>query len=72
MDLDASSILASLVVGGIGTVALIYGKRQSRIPHMAIGLILIVFPYFLSSWVLILLIGALLTALLYLVVRMGW
>lgn len=49
MDFDANSLIASLVVSSIGTVAFIYGKRQSRVPHMAIGAILCIFPYFVSD-----------------------
>jgi len=72
MDIDAGSLLASLVVSGAGTVALMYGKKQSRIPHMALGLVMMIFPYFFSSWILILVIGALLMGLLYMAVRLGW
>ena len=72
MDLDAGTFLASLVVGGAGTVSLIYGKRQHRVPHMVIGIILIVYPYLLSSWILIMLIAALLLGLLYMATRWGW
>ncbi len=49
MDFDANSLIASLVVSSIGTVAFIYGKRQSRVPHMAIGAILCIFPYFITD-----------------------
>jgi len=49
LDFDANSLIASLVVSSIGTVAFIYGKRQSRVPHMAIGAILCIFPYFVSD-----------------------
>ena len=72
MDFSAGAFLASIVVSGAGTVALVYGKRQRRMPHLAVGIIMIVFPYLLSSWLLILLIGALLLGLLYMAVRMGW
>ena len=72
MDIEPGAFLASLVVSGAGTVALMYGKKQSRVPHMAAGIVMVVFPYFLSSWVLILAIGSLLMALLYFAVRMGW
>jgi hypothetical protein len=49
VDFDANSLIASLVVSSIGTVAFIYGKRQSRVPHMAIGAILCIFPYFITD-----------------------
>ncbi len=49
MDLDANSLLASMVVSGIGFVFLSYGKKQSRLPQMLTGLILMIFPYFVSN-----------------------
>ena len=49
MDLDANSLLASMVVSGIGFVFLSYGKKQSRLPQMVTGLILLIFPYFVSN-----------------------
>jgi hypothetical protein len=49
MDLDANSLLASMVVSGIGFVFLSYGRKQSRLPQMVTGLILMIFPYFVSN-----------------------
>jgi hypothetical protein len=49
MDLDANSLLASMVVSGIGFVFLSYGKKQGRPPQMVTGLILMIFPYFVSN-----------------------
>jgi hypothetical protein len=49
MDFDADTLIASLVIGGIGTVSLIYGKRQSRLPQMVVGVLLIAYPYFVSN-----------------------
>lgn len=48
-EFSAESLIASLVVSSIGTVAFIYGKRQSRVPHMAIGALLCIFPYFVEN-----------------------
>ena len=52
-DFSAESLIASLIVSSIGTVAFIYGKRQSRVPHMAIGVLLCVFPYFVENLYLV-------------------
>jgi hypothetical protein len=72
MDFDANSLLASLVIGSIGMVAFIYGKRQSRVPHMAAGAILVAYPYFVSNVLLMAGIAVVLLAALWLVVRLGW
>jgi hypothetical protein len=53
MNFDPGTLIASIIVSGIGTVAFIYGKRQSRVPHMVAGVILCVFPYFVSNVILV-------------------
>ncbi len=71
MEFDASSLVASLVVSGIGFVAFTYGKKQSRFPQMIIGLVLMGFPYFVSdAWLMATITGVLL-GLLWLSVRLG-
>jgi cell division protein FtsL len=72
MDLDANSLLASLLVSSIGFVAFVYGKRQSRYPHMLAGVLLSVFPYFVSNVPLMLGIAVVLCAGLWGAVRLGW
>lgn len=49
MNLDANSLLASLLIGSIGFVAFAYGKKQSRLPQMVAGVALMGFPYFVTS-----------------------
>jgi hypothetical protein len=72
MNLDANWLLASLFVSSIGVVAFLYGKKQGRLPHIVIGLILVVYTYFVSNILLIFVIAAVLIALLWFVVRLGW
>ena len=72
MDFDANSLLASLLVSSIGFVLFVYGKKMARVPQLAIGLALMVFPYFVSGAIWILLIGALVLGLLWVAVRAGW
>ena len=71
MNVDANSLLASLLVGSIGFVAFAYGKKQSRLPQMAIGLVMMGFPYFVTSVPLMLGIGGGLVALLVVLVKLG-
>jgi hypothetical protein len=72
MDFDANALLASLLVSSIGFVLLVYGKKMARIPQMGVGMLLLVFPYFVSGALWILLIGAVLIGVLWLALRMGW
>lgn len=71
MSFDVGSIIASLIIGGAGFVAFMYGKKQSRVPHMVAGVVLMVYPYFIPSAWLMSVIAVLILGLLYLAVRGG-
>ncbi len=66
------TLVASFVVSGIGFVLFSYGRKMSRAPHVLVGLVLLVFPYFVSSVLAVLGIAALLCGLLYFVARAGY
>lgn len=42
-------MLASMLIGVLGFGIFIYGKRQSRFPHLLGGLALMVYPYFVTN-----------------------
>jgi hypothetical protein len=71
VDLDGNSLLASLMIGLVGTAFFVYGKKQGRFPHMLVGAVLVVYPYFVSSVAIMAGIAVGLVALLWGVVRMG-
>jgi hypothetical protein len=52
MDLSPGSLFGSLIVGAIGFVLFVYGKKQNRMPQLIAGVILSVFPMLVSSLVL--------------------
>jgi len=62
---SSASLLWGLLFGSIGMGYFVYGKRQGRIMALLSGIALIVFPYFITSWFLIILIGIVLMALPY-------
>jgi hypothetical protein len=70
--MDANGLLASLFISSIGLVTFLYGKKQGRIPQLVIGLVLVVYTYFLSSVIWMFAIAAALLALLWVAVRLGW
>lgn len=72
MNFDAGNIIAGLVVSGVGFVFFSYGKKMGRAPHVITGLVLMIFPYFVPGVLLMLGIGALICALLYLATRAGY
>jgi hypothetical protein len=48
-----------------------YGRRQRRAPHLAVGVLLMVYPYFVSNVALMLVIGVVLVALVYVASYLG-
>lgn len=69
---DANTLLASLMVSTVGAALFVYGKKQVRIPHLVVGLVMVAFPYFVPGALLIAGIGVVLLLLLWLSVRLGW
>jgi len=72
VTLDATWLFLSLIPGGIGFVLFVYGKKQQRWPHLAAGLLFMVYPYFTPSIVSMTLVGALLGGALWVAIRGGW
>jgi hypothetical protein len=72
MNIDANSLLAGMLVSSIGFVLFVYGKKQSRFPQLVAGLVLMVYPYFVPSALLMLGIAVCLLGLLWLGVRAGY
>jgi len=50
----------------------IYGKKQSRIPHLVAGLILMIYTYVVTSALWMILIALAILAALFMLVRLGW
>jgi predicted membrane protein len=60
-----SIIVWSVLFGGIGMGFFVYGKRQRAIVPLCTGLALFVFPYFMSSVLMLVIVGILLIAIPY-------
>ena len=71
MNIDANALLLSMLIGSVGFVLLAYGKKQSRMPHMVSGLILMGYPYFVSNLFAMGGIAVALLAALWVAVRLG-
>lgn len=63
--MDTSSLLWGLLFGSIGLGYLIYGRKQRAVVPLLCGLALMVFPYFVSSNILLVAIGVVLMAIPY-------
>lgn len=71
MSFEPEAIFASMVVSGIGFVLFKYGRSQRRVPHTAIGFVMMVFPYAVSNVWAMTGIGAGLCGLLWVVTLLG-
>jgi len=61
LTLNTANIIASLIFGSIGFAAFIYGKKQANFKALVIGMILMVYPYFITNPILLYSIGGVLT-----------
>jgi hypothetical protein len=54
VSLDPYNMLASLAVSCVGFVLFSYGKRMRRAPFYITGIVMLVYPFFVSSpgWIL--------------------
>jgi hypothetical protein len=66
---DPLNLFVSLVLGSIGVGYFIYGKKQGKMVALLAGLVLMVFPYFVSNLAAMLGIGAAVMAAPYLAGR---
>jgi hypothetical protein len=71
MSMDPGWIFLSLIISGAGMGFFIYGKKQSRYPHLVAGLLLIGYTYFVESLVWMVVIAAAILAALWWAIRRG-
>jgi hypothetical protein len=72
VNLDPAWLLVSLVVSGVGFVLFNYGRKAARTPQLVAGLIMLVYPYFVSTWLPMAIVAAVILAALWILVRLGW
>ena len=71
MNLSFNSLMASMLVGSVGFVALSYGWKQRRLPQVITGIVLMVYPYFVPNVAVMLLIAAGVLGAMALAIRLG-
>jgi hypothetical protein len=72
MSLDPGLMFLSLLTSGIGFVFFMYGKKQERPPQLVGGLVLMVYPYFVSTLTASIGIAVAIIAAVWIAVRAGW
>ena len=72
MEFSANWLMASFLVSSVGGGFFLYGKKQSRLPQLVCGLVLIAESMFVASigWMFALALGVI--ALMALALRAGW
>jgi hypothetical protein len=61
------TLMAGIVFGSFGMGYFVYGKKQKKIVPLLAGILLCVFPYFVSNILMAVLIGGMLMALPFLI-----
>ena len=72
MDLDPTWILLSMIPSGAGFVLFMYGKKQERLPQLVVGLLMMVYPYLVSTVSALIVVGLVLWGALWYALRLGW
>jgi hypothetical protein len=70
--LDPTLLMLSLVPSGVGFVLFVYGKKEHRFPQLFCGMVFMVYPYFTSTVTSMVGVGAALSAVLYVMLELGW
>jgi hypothetical protein len=60
-----------MLVSSIGLGLFVYGKKQKRAPHLAVGILLMAYTYFVPNIPLMFVIAGVLLGLLYLASYLG-
>jgi len=67
MNFSAANLIAGVIFGSIGFVAFMYGKRMNLWKPMFLGLALMVYPYFINNDIVMVIVGIVGSASLWLV-----
>ena len=69
---DPATLILTLLFSLIGMAFFVYGKKQTQYAFLGAGGLLMIYPYFVTGTILILLIGLLLTAVPFLIRRFDY
>ncbi|HED17723.1 MAG TPA: hypothetical protein ENI64_13035 [Gammaproteobacteria bacterium] len=69
---SSAMLMWSILFGSIGIAYLVYGRKQRHVLALVTGLLLIVFPYFISNVMLLVSLGVLLVALPYIISKLNF
>jgi len=64
--------MLSLIPSGLGFLLFTYGRKQQRWPHLAAGVLFMVYPYFATTVMSLLAAGGAIGFGLWYAVHLGW
>ena len=70
-EMTTGWLLAGLLVSSVGMGLFLYGKKQTRLPQVCAGLVMMVYPGFVASPFVVLALGGVLVGGVWLAVRSG-
>ena len=65
MNFTPSNLFGQVLFGAIGMGAFVYGKKQAVFKAMILGIVLMIFPYFVPETWMLYVIGGVLTLCLF-------
>jgi hypothetical protein len=72
MNFDMTLLVLSIFPSTVGLALFMYGKKLHRFPQLLCGILLMVYPYFVSTTQGLVGIGLVLCAALYIMIAVGW
>lgn len=72
MEADLTPLFVGFAVSSAGFVLFFYGRRMKRLPQLATGLVLMVYPYFVPGVLAMLAIAAVLVFGMWLAIQRGF
>ncbi len=72
LTFDPMWLFLSLIPSGVGLVLFVYGKKQSRMPQLVAGVVLMVYPILTPTVLSLVGVGVLVCVALWVAIRAGW
>jgi hypothetical protein len=72
MNFSVPNLVVSFLFSGLGYVYFSFGRKMSRLVYAISGLVLMVYPYFISSMGLLVAVGLVLAVIPHVATRWGW
>ncbi len=72
MNFSFAGLMGSLLVSGVGFVFFTYGRKKSRFWFLIIGIIMMIYPYFITDFLPMVGLAVLMCSLLYWLNKQGY